>query len=262
MTKIQQGLLIGTIAIVLAAFLWFFNTRSALAPSSTPAATTTPQGVTVAGTGEFTISEEDASVQDLPQPDYNTPIAFALGVSTEVRAVVEADLVQKRAALKSNPEDFNAWIVLGALYHMGGDEKMAEKIWLYTSALAPTSPLPYYNLADLYLDFLKDYVKAEAMYKKALALDPRNPAPYRNLFSLYTDYGYKKGTSAAEDILKQGIAAVANTVYDLHILLARYYKVQGRTAEAKAEFDLAIAAAEVAGRSDVAEQLREEKAAL
>lgn len=251
-----------SLAVLLAAgWYWYGHNASSTGEVPIPSSTGTSSSITVEGRGEFTVTELPAT--PLPAaPDYNAPVAYGPSVPPQVRAAVEADVVQKRTAIRNNPQDMQAWISLGALYHMGGDEKMAERIWLYTAKMAPNSPLSFYNLGDLYLDYLKDYPKAEASLRSAIALDRTNPAPYRSLFSLYTDYGYKKGTAAAEEVLLEGIAAVPKTFYDPHILLARYYKSLGRTPEASAQYDAAIAGAEAAGRMDVAAELREEQKAL
>lgn len=262
-TPIQRNLVIGiAIAAVLLGLGIYIEKKNVsggtLAPASGAATSTADRsGVAVEATGDYTIQE----ISEIMPPDYRKPVSFSASVSAEARASINASLAQKRAALTSNPTDFNAWISLGALYHTGGDERTAEEVWLYAAALAPQASLPYDNLGDLYLNYLKEYVKSESAFKKAIAADAQDVGAYQNLFSLYTEYGYKKGTAAAEDILKKGIAANPGA-YDLETLLARYYTGLGRTAEAKLQYEAAIKAAEKAGAVSIAEQLKAEEAAI
>ena len=65
----------------------------------------------------------------------------------------------------------------------------------------------YWNLADLYQNFLKDYPKAEMDYKKVIAIDPSNTGAYTALAQMYTTV-YKQGNGSAEAILKQGIRPI------------------------------------------------------
>jgi Tfp pilus assembly protein PilF len=69
---------------------------------------------------------------------------------------------------------------------------------------------------------------------------------------------YKQGTSAAEDILKKGAAAIPDSV-DIHVQLARYYKAKGDAADAKTQYDAAIGAANKNGQPAVATQLQTEE---
>ncbi len=263
MTPIQRnflaGLAIAAVLLGLGIYIEKRNTSDSAPTPASSAATSTADGsgVSIDATGDYTIRE----VSDVTPPNYNKPVNFSASVSAETRAAINASAAQKRALIQSNPADFNAWVSLGALYHAGGDERMAEKIWLYTAALAPQSPLSYDNLGDLYLSYLKDYVKAESAFKKAIAADAQDVGAYQNLFSLYTEYGYQKGTTAAEDILKKGIAANPGA-YDLNVLLARYYAGLGRTAEARVQYDAAITGAQAAGQGAIAEQLKAEEEGL
>jgi Tfp pilus assembly protein PilF len=106
------------------------------------------------------------------------------------------------------------------------------------------------------MNFLKDYSKAEQAYLSAIKADPAGAGAYRDLASLY-DNLYKKGEGAGEAILKKGVAASPDSV-DLRVILARYYKDAGRTAEAKEQYQAAIAAANKAGQTEVAAQIQTE----
>ena len=108
------------------------------------------------------------------------------------------------------------------------------------------------------MNFLHDYTKAEANYLVGIKDAPSTTAFYKDLFSLYTTTSYKPSNTAAENILKQGISANPKSV-DLQMTLARYYKSLGRAADAKAEYDAAIANAKSQNQSDLAAQIQAEE---
>ncbi len=239
---------------LIAAF--YFNFKSVSNQIDTaPTATSTvklPGGGEVSASGDVEITETPSN----PAPDYTKAITFSSSVSSEVRAALNANLAAIQAQIKTDSRNLGAWLQLGNIYHMGGDEKAAEKIWLYTAAAAPNVGASFDNLGELYLNYLKDLGKAEANFKKSISIDSHNTTAYRNLFSLYTDYGYK--TANAEPILKEAIKNNPGAI-DLQIILARFYKGKGRTAEAKAQYDVAIATARTAGNTVLVADLESEK---
>ena len=64
-----------------------------------------------------------------------------------------------------------------------------------------------------------------------------------------------------EDTLKAAIASNSKAVH-FRVLLARYYKDAGRTAEAKAQYDAAIAKARELGNTTLATQLEAERSSF
>ncbi len=213
----------------------------------------TVSGVT--GTGNFTV--ELAPTQLPPAPDFRAPIAFSADVTLDVRAAIQKNADVYIARIAKNAGDLQSWIDLATVHKMGGDYKTPETFWTYVTKAAPKNSVAFANLGDLYANFLHDYAKAEANYRVVISLDPSDTSPYTALFTLYSNV-YKKGTSAAEDILKQGIKAAPQSV-DLQVILARYYRSSGRTAEARAEYDAAIASARAQGQTSLATQIQEEK---
>ena len=83
---------------------------------------------------------------------------------------------------------------------------------------------------------------------------------YRELFAIYST-AYKQNTPAAENILLKGISSVKNPT-DLEVLLARYYVKAGRTADARAMFNKAIASANAAGNTQIAQSIADEVSKL
>ena len=101
-----------------------------------------------------------------------------------------------------------ALLAQGQTKKNAGDYRGAATIW-ESVALSNTfvSFIAYANLADLYTNFIKDYPQAEVDLKNVISIKPDYIDAYRNLYMLYTVYGYKAGTSAAADILAQGLKA-------------------------------------------------------
>ncbi len=189
---------------------------SNVASSTSQIATTSHSGVT--GTGNFTVGEVPA----LTVPDFRAPIKFSADVAVDVRAALQTSADTLVARLTKDSLDLTSWLQLGDVRKIGGDFKGAESAWIFVTQASPQNVIAYGNLADLYMNFLKDYPKAEAEYLKVISLEPTHVDPYRSLALLYENF-YKKGTSAAEDILKKGIKAVPDSG-ELKALLA---KLQG-----------------------------------
>ena len=91
---------------------------------------------------------------------------------------------------------------------IGGDYEGARQAWEYVTKAGQEEirGIAHGNLGDLYMNFLKDYPKAEANYLEAIKINPAFIDYYRTLATLYTHL-YKTGTSAAADIIKQGLKA-------------------------------------------------------
>lgn len=210
--------------------------------------------------GQYVIAEETLTFDakagaKIPVPDFKNAVSCSLDatvcqqIQTKVAAAVEA--------LSQKTNDFGAWINLGTLRKMVGDYKGAAEAWEYVSKIYPTQPTSFSNLGDLYMSYLHDNAKAETNYLTAIKNYPAGADAYRALAELYQS-GFRGG-SAAEDILKKGIKAAPQAI-DLQVLLARYYTAAGRTADAAATYDAAIAAATAAGNTSLAASLEVEKA--
>ena len=145
----------------------------------------------------------------LISPDFTKPMPYSASISPEVKAAIESQYTDLQVAITKNKEDFNAWIQLGVLHKIAGDYPGAADMWTYTSKEWPGADVSFNNLGDLYQNFLKNYPKAEANYKTALSMHPKNIAYYKSLFTLY-HYQYKTNTSAASDIVAQGLKVNPN----------------------------------------------------
>jgi tetratricopeptide (TPR) repeat protein len=107
-------------------------------------------------------------------------------------------------------------------YKIAGDFEGASDVWKFVSAVGPTEAqaTAFGNLGDLYMNFIKDYPKAEESYRQAINLKPDEISYYRDLHMLYR-YLYKTDTTLAADILVEGIEKNPNNE-DLLRLQAEY----------------------------------------
>jgi Flp pilus assembly protein TadD len=233
--------------------------RPAGAPSTTStstqntaSSTATQNGVT--GSGEFQVTGDTVNIS---VPDFRSTLKFSPSIQSDVKTALQNAANTLEGRLATNSFDLASWINLGTVRKMAGDYTGAEQAWTFVTKAAPTNSIAYNNLGDLYANFIKNYPKAEQAYLTAIKISPNDEAPYINLYQMYTNF-YKKGTSAAEDILKKGIVAVPDST-SLHVELARYYKSKGDSADAKTQYDAAIAAANKSGQSAAASQLQVEE---
>jgi len=274
----KKNRIIGIALLIILLGVVYFFTRvrapSSRAPYSSNAtssdATTTTADIAggtlgITATGGYTIKEIQAENNVPKAPDYNVPLAFGAyaGLNEAQKSALQAKAANLRAQLAENPSNYTAWLALGSTFKMAGDYAQAEKIWKYVSLQWPTDDVVLGNLGDLYMNFIKDYPKADASYLRAIQSNPRQTNAYRNLFMLYSNL-YTTHASAAEDILKKGIQNNPEAL-DLYVLLARHYRNLGRTTEARAEYDMAIVIAKGqtnAGAADILADITAEQAAL
>jgi tetratricopeptide (TPR) repeat protein len=199
MNPVQRNLLIG---IALAALLGagIFVSTKHLGPTSdgSPTATTT---ITGSGNG-YTIEQVE-----IPAPSLGRPVSYAPNLSAEALASVRSHIENARKLLKEDPTRVDLWLQLGVYYKVAGDYQAAAEAWNYTASVAPSNItyVAYGNLGDLYLNFLKDYPKAEANYKAAIDIKPNIIEYYRGLFTLY--FHIQKDRAAAAAIVEQGLQA-------------------------------------------------------
>lgn len=173
--------------------------------TSTPI-TTTVSGVTITG-GGATVTETPANAK---VPDFRTPLTFSGSTSAEVRTALTKQFDATVKILEGDKLNFSAWINLGTLRKVTGDYTGAETVWKYAAGLYPKSTVPSDNLGSLYLDFLKNYPKAETYYKLSIGNDSHDINAYQQLISLYTVYGYpsaQAGKDKALALVEPGLKA-------------------------------------------------------
>jgi tetratricopeptide (TPR) repeat protein len=213
--------------------------------------------VTTPGGSSYSVSQ--VPIANPPAvPAYKGTIVCPAGMPQEQCASIQSKDAAVIGKLQTKPTDASAWLQLGTLRKEAGDYQGATVAWDYFVALYPMNSAGYFNLADLYMNFVKDYPKAEANFLLAAKYAPGDTSIYADLFTLYTTTSYVPSHDAAENILKKGIAANPNAV-NLQVTLARYYKSAGRATDAKAEYDAAIANAQAQGQTALAAQIQSEE---
>ena len=223
MQNLQRNRALFAVALVIIVLIALLVYRNFLQSSLAPGASSTASNaidflaggprvsIEASGTGKYTIQDVTGKTpaQDVKSSpaafDFGKPIVFSASISPEVRSALNANLTSAQATLRQKPTDFSALVQIGNLHHMGGDDKEAERIYLYVASIYPSSTVPFDNLGSLYLDFLKNYAKAEANFKRAIEINPHDISAYQQLFSLYTTYGYRKDTKTAADLTAQGL---------------------------------------------------------
>ena len=224
--------------------------------SAASAATATTTKIGITGTGNFAIKNVEMTPK---MPDYKGLLACSANVSADQCAVLRLAASTLSSRISVNTGDLKQWVNLGVIRKAAGDYEGARVVWEYVSAVSPSNPISFNNLGDLYANFLHNYPKAESNFLVAIKNKPNDTNPYISLFNIYS--AIDKNKTSAEDILKKGIAANPKAV-DMQVLLARYYKDNGRTAEAKAEYQSAMANAQAQGQTDLANQINEELAQM
>lgn len=234
------------------------ETELANASSSNPVFAAVTQSET-ASTNIIPIS--DSAAASIKAPDFKRALKFTATFTDVEKAAIQKNYNTIQAELTADPKSFNAWVFMGNINLIAGNYQLAKEYWDYASKVWPTNVATFNNLGDLYMSYLKDYPKAEAAFLKAIDNKGNDSNPYKNLFTLYSETSYKPTNTAAEDILKRGIAAVPNSV-DMQYQLAVYYKKLGRTDDAKAMYQAAIDNATRQGQTSLANQIKAELAKM
>ena len=181
------------------------------------------ENISVELEGGGTAKVEMVPVEDAPAlviPNLDKSLIFPDGFAEDAKKIVTEKVKNLTANLKSNPDNFSAWLDLAIYRKMIHDYQGAREIWEYLNNTYPTQSISFGNLGDLYHYFLKDFSKAEVNFKQAIVNSPNRIDLYRGLFELYK-YSYKQNTSAAEDILLSGLKANPDNP-DLQNLLTQY----------------------------------------
>ena len=204
------------IALVLAAGVLFLWPRAAAAPANTTGAaasgaTTTSSlfgsGVSVQASGGVTVKEVPVnSGGGATAPNLNYQVAYSSSLAPDAVAALKAQIAMLVGDLKKDPTQFGNWLQLAIDYKIAGDYTAAANVWLYLTQEYSGSYIAFADLGDLYQNFDVNYPKAETNYLEAIKLMPSDIDLYRDLYTMYR-YQYKTGTSAAANIVAQGLKA-------------------------------------------------------
>lgn len=132
--------------------------------------------------------------------------------------------------IKEHPDSFLAWMNIGIIKNLFGDYKGAEEAWLYATLISPDQNRSLMNLADLYMNKVKDVAKAEWAYRKSIENDPTFIAAYRDLAMLYRSIPEKK--NQAIPLLLEGFEKNQREGTELLAIAAMWSEQDGNKAKA------------------------------
>ncbi len=167
------------------------------------------------------INNEDLGQINDKMPDIDREFHFDDNLPSDVKEIYLSKINSIIEDIRKSSDFIDNWLVLGVYLKAIGDYSGAEEMWQYAGVLRPLNSTSFANLGNLYTYELKDYVKAEANFKKALSNDPNKVYIYTNFFELYK-YG-TKDMAKAKAVLEEGIAANPDTSDDLQSLLSNNF---------------------------------------
>lgn len=256
LTKPQKYLALGlSLALIAlgAAALWYVDRPATQGGVEVTKIDGLPEGASV----EVVDSVDSKLFDSTPRPALERALPQGALPDTTYAAMVK-NRAEAVAMIEENPALMTQWIGLGAVHKQAGDYEGARIYWTYVATVNPQNLAVHWNLGNLYVYYLKDIAMAEAAFSKAIALDASFIPAYLELYLARKEAGK---TESALEALSSGIAKnPADT--DLRVALARHYRDAKDAAAARAAYDGAITAAEKAGNTSLAADLRAEQAAL
>jgi len=153
-------------------------------------------------------------------------------LSAEELAEYQQRFVAVKQSLIETPDQLDGWLQLGMLKKFVGDYQGAEAAWIKAGELRPKNSTSFGNLADLYVNFSKEYDKAELAYQKAIENsqgEAKNVNFYRNYY--YFAYYNLADFNKTESILLAGLADNPKSS-DMPALLGSFYSETGKISQA------------------------------
>jgi len=174
-------------------------------------------------------------------------------IPAETFKLYEQRFVETKSRLQKDSDNMGDWLYLGALKKAANDFEGARDAFLYAAKIRPNSSTPFANLADLYMYFLNDPIKAEANIKKAIVNDPEDYNFYLSLADIYR-YKFKDGESRYEKTMMEAIAKLPDNP-NLISALAGFYKQTEQTQKAIEYYEklLVLSPDNQAAKEDLAE---------
>lgn len=188
------------------------------------------------GIGNRSREELPPFPKDYDKIRYDARATAELG--EEARRRQEDAFKDALARIEKRPDDPDVWIQLGGIKKMFGDYQGAIAAWNYVAMVRPKDATGYNNLGDLYWHYLRDFVKAEASYKKAIENFPENLGLYKDLSDLYR-FDYKEKAHLADDTLLKALKVSPKSITAL-AWLGGYYRDTGDKQKAREYFQRAL----------------------
>lgn len=168
-------------------------------------------GIVAVGKGDFKIQQiTDNSTINFPKPlpDLNRKVVFSTNVNEEVKSLILSKIEDSKNILKENPTSLSSWLDLGIYHKMAGDINGAIIYFDYAGKLAPSTFMPFANLADLYGYYVKDFPKAETNFNLAIANSKDQSFSYFKFAEFYRDVLNDK--QKALEVVERGLKAIPN----------------------------------------------------
>lgn len=157
----------------------------------------------------------------------------------EQRKIFMDKIVAAKELLAKNPNDPDAFEIIGFIHDTLGDKETAQKYYKEALRFNPESVPALNNLANIYRD-LGDFGGAEKLYLKITEVEASNIEAWRDLHDLYR-YLYKSKEDQADDILLSGLGKNPDDPQIL-AMLATYYQDTGNKEEAIKYYELLVKA--------------------
>jgi len=141
---------------------------------------------------------------------------------------VEGKKEQFEKALKAvaaDPQNSEHWLDIGLLKNTFNNYAGARDAWEHAKLLEPGQSVIWYNLANLYGNYLGNFDAAERHFQKAIALEPDSAYLYIGLASFYRDF-YTKKSDQVDDVLLAGLKQIPDDA-NFFLGLGFYYKSAG-----------------------------------
>jgi len=196
----------------------------------------TAVGVLVLVGGWFLVRNEYISIPfvSAKQPSLTREVVFPSDVSENAAKGIREKVLMNQTVLKQNQNDIDAWLDLAIQYKEAKDFKGAQQVWEYMNDAFPQQDTSAFNLGVLFHQDLKKYERSEESYREAIRRNPSAPLNYLGLHELYR-YAYKRDTTAAVDILLEGMKVLPNEP-NLPIALAAYYRDDTKDYKASVQY--------------------------
>ena len=146
----------------------------------------------------------DEQIKAIPVPSLVRQISFPAGMAEDAKAIYQKKIEDLENLLKKDSNSFQNWIDLGVFRKGVEDYEGTREIWEYASKRWPGNSISFGNLGDLYGFYLKDYTKAESSFLQSILNTPDRERAYLQLADFYLNV--MKDSVKAKAIIEEGIS--------------------------------------------------------
>lgn len=177
------------------------------------------------------MSSENATFTQEKEPDIKANTRFAAGQLAEVKGEIGTAISQYNDALSIQPNHLPSLYRLGVIYAELKQYNTSLDIWHRYAKASNNAPESYGNIGYCY-ELLGNPKVAESTYKDGIAKYPNNA-------SCRTNYGLML---ARQNRIQEAVRMWTPVLTDaqIHYNLATIYRIDGRKAEARAEFQKSL----------------------